>query len=123
MVRRGPFSHDAGFAAARDLLQSERAPTAIVCGNDFIALGALSAARQAGLRVPVDVTIIGFDDIPMAGWPLVNLTTITCDLDALAQAAVAQLLAEIQGPRRSTAVERIPVTLALRGTHAAPRAT
>jgi LacI family transcriptional regulator len=120
MVRRGPFSHDAGFAAASDLLRSDARPTAIVCGNDFIALGALSAVRQAGLRVPDDVTIIGFDDIPMAGWPLVDLTTITCDLDALARTAVAQLLTEIQGPRRSTAVVRIPVTLALRGTHGPP---
>lgn len=120
MIRRIPFGHDYGLRAAQELLQLQDRPTAIVCGNDVIALGALSAARVAGIRVPQDMTIIGFDDIPMAAWPLVNLSTVHCDLGALAGSAVELLLAELAGPGHPPAVRRIPVSLMLRGTHAAP---
>jgi DNA-binding LacI/PurR family transcriptional regulator len=121
MVRRVPFTHDAGREAAHDLLGGDPAPTAVVCGNDVIALGVLSAARERGLRVPQDLTVVGFDDIPMAGWPLVDLTTVRCDLVALARAAVDLLLATIAEPQRPPVVRRIPVSLRLRGTHGPPR--
>jgi DNA-binding LacI/PurR family transcriptional regulator len=117
-VRRVDFSHDAGMAAALDLLDSARPPTAIACGNDVIALGALSAARRLRVRVPEDVSILGFDDIPIAGWPLVSLTTVHCDLDALARTAVGMLVGEIAEPRAAAlTVHREPVHLVHRGTH------
>jgi LacI family transcriptional regulator len=117
---RARFGHDAGLEAARGLLQQSRRPTAIVCGNDVIALGALSAACTLGLSVPGDLTIIGFDDIPMAGWPLISLTTVRCDLDALALSAVQMLNDEIEHPGTPPRLTRIPVDLVLRSTHAAP---
>jgi LacI family transcriptional regulator len=66
-VLRTAFDHDAGRGAAGEQLDRAARPTAIVGGNDLIALGVLSAARERGLRVPEDLTVIGFDDIPMAG--------------------------------------------------------
>jgi LacI family transcriptional regulator, galactose operon repressor len=96
-VRRVAFDHDASLAAALELLDGPSPPTAIICGNDVIALGALSAAALLGLSVPGQLTVTGFDDIQLAGWPLIALTTVRCDLAALARTAVDLLLAEIAG--------------------------
>jgi LacI family transcriptional regulator len=109
------------MAAAHSLFDESPRPTAIVCGNDVLALGALSAARQRGLRVPEDLTVVGFDDIAVAGWPIVNLTTVRVDLDLLAATAVEMLLVEIGSDRNDsrtrTVQRRIPVETRLRGTH------
>jgi LacI family transcriptional regulator len=122
MVRRVPFDHDAGYRAALDLLQGEARPTAIVCGNDVLAIGALSAIRSAGLGVPADVTVVGFDDIRLASWPLIDLTTVRCDLEALARAAVDMLQGRIAGRAGLPPTVVLPVSLILRGTHGpAPR--
>ncbi len=117
---RAGFGHDAGYTAAIPLLQSDDRPSAIVCGNDVIALGVLSAARSLGLAVPAGLTVIGFDDIPMAGWPLVGLTTVRCDLGALAEVAVELLLAAQRNPGGAPVERRIPVSLVLRTTHGPP---
>lgn len=121
MIRRTAFSHDGGRAAAIDLLTQSSRPTAIVCGNDVIALGTLSAARELRIAVPEELTVAGFDDIPMAGWPLVNLTTVHCELERLATTAVELLLAEVGGPQRPAQLHLLPVSLVLRGTHGPPR--
>lgn len=117
-TRRAAFGHDPGRVAGHELLGRADRPTAIVCGNDVIALGVLSAARERGISVPQELTVIGFDDIPMAAWPLVDLTTVRCDLEALARIAVELLVAEIQEPGRAPVDRRIAVSLVLRGTHA-----
>jgi LacI family transcriptional regulator len=124
LVRRTRFGHDAGMAAALSLLEESPRPTALVCANDVLALGALSAARDQGLRVPEDLTVIGFDDIDVAGWPIACLTTVRVDLDLLAATAVEMLLAEIENGGkdvgRGPVERRIPVELCLRGTHGPP---
>ncbi|MGW3473010.1 LacI family DNA-binding transcriptional regulator [Saccharopolyspora sp. NPDC000995] len=114
---RTNFGHDTGRAAASELLDRADPPTAIVGGNDVIALGILSAARERGLRVPEDLTVVGFDDIPMAGWPLVNLTTIRCDLEELARVSVELLQQTMASPEPLVTKRRVPVSLILRGTH------
>jgi DNA-binding LacI/PurR family transcriptional regulator len=121
LVRCTGFGHDTGMAAAHSLLDEAPRPSALVCANDVLALGALSAARQRGLRVPEDLTVVGFDDIAAAEWPIADLTTVRVDLDLLAETAVEMLLAEIAssdmlGADRSLE-RRIPVQLRLRGTH------
>jgi DNA-binding LacI/PurR family transcriptional regulator len=113
------------MAAAHSLFDESPRPSALVCANDVLALGALSAARQRGLRVPDDVTIVGFDDIASAEWPIADLTTVRVDLDLLAATAVDMLLAEIGSsgtpcPHRPME-RRIPVELRLRGTHGPAR--
>ncbi len=118
MVLRAAFGHDPGRAAAHVLLRRADPPTAVVCGNDVIALGVLSAARERGIPVPAALTVIGFDDIPMASWPLVDLTTVHCDLEGLAATAVELLLTAMHTPGRAPVDRRIPVRLVLRGTHA-----
>ena len=117
---RTTFGHDAGEAAAGLLLDRPDRPTAIVGGNDMIALGILSAVRERGLRVPEDLTVVGFDDIPMAGWPLVNMTTVRCDLEELARMSVELLLQAMAGDTPQAFECRLPVSLVLRGTHGSP---
>jgi len=98
LVRRGDFSHAAGRRGAGELLQRSRRPTAIFCANDVIALGAIDAAVQAGLRVPEQLSIVGFDDIGMAAWSVFELTTVRQGIRPLAAAAVELLLARLADP-------------------------
>ncbi|MCM1011195.1 MULTISPECIES: LacI family DNA-binding transcriptional regulator [unclassified Brevibacterium] len=120
LIRHGDFTAEAGRRGALDLLDAPVRPTALVCGNDYIAIGALNAAKELGLSVPEDLTVIGFDDVAMASWELIDLTTVHCDLSALAWDAVDSLLRLI-GDRPADCLRVTAVDLVLRGTHAAPR--
>jgi len=93
LTHRGPFEFDTGHRAMRELLALPSPPTAVFCGNDVVAIGALNAALAAGVRVPDELSLIGFDDIPMASWEVFQLTTIGHDLDLMARSA-AELLVE-----------------------------
>lgn len=115
-TRRVSFTEEGGRAAALELLASPLRPTAIVCGNDYIAFGVLNAAKARGIAVPDDLTVIGFDDVAMAAWELLSLTTVRCDLDALAAEAVDMLLRMVRGDQVG-GVRRVPTELVLRGTH------
>nr|WP_245989285.1 LacI family DNA-binding transcriptional regulator [Agromyces tardus] len=75
-IRFGDFHVDGGRDRARDILALENRPTAIFAGSDLQALGVLDAAREAGLRVPEDLSIVGYDDIPLARWVSPRLTTV-----------------------------------------------
>lgn len=93
LVREGPYSHQSGYQHARDLLRLQDRPTAIFCGNDVIGFGAVDAARSLGVDVPSGVSILGFDDVPMAAWEVFQLTTVRQPLADMAIAA-ARMLAE-----------------------------
>jgi len=99
-MRRGPYTYETGHAAALELLGVDDRPTALFCGNDVIALGALNACHRLGLRVPQDVSLVGFDDIAMASWDLIRLTTIRQDLRRMAQIAVELVLEPPARPER-----------------------
>ncbi|MGH3381171.1 MAG: LacI family DNA-binding transcriptional regulator [Actinoallomurus sp.] len=118
-VRRGPFEFATGHRALTDLLAAEPAPTAVFCGNDVIAFGALDAARRTGVRVPEDLTVIGFDDIPMAAWAAFDLTTVRHDLREMARTAARVLVGRITGST-APSPERVvfPAAMVPRGTHA-----
>lgn len=92
-VREGPYTHQSGYQHALSLLRSPEPPTALLCGNDVIAFGAIDAARSLGLTVPDDVSIVGYDDVPMASWEVFQLTTVRQPLDEMARTA-ARLLVE-----------------------------
>ncbi|MEV7756657.1 LacI family DNA-binding transcriptional regulator [Microbacterium sp. NPDC089180] len=96
LVRHGPFDTDAGDAATAELLALEGAPTLIFCGNDVMAYGALNAARRAGVPVPDGVSIIGFDDLPPASWPIIELSTIAYDYVQMAREAGRLMVRRIE---------------------------
>ncbi len=93
---RGPFEMETGYAGARRVLERDEPPTVIVCGSDVVAYGALNAAHDLGLTVPGDVSVAGFDDLPAARWPVLQLTTVAFDLDAMARCAAGLLVARIE---------------------------
>jgi LacI family transcriptional regulator len=106
LLRWGDFSHEAGFRWARDLLDGARPPTAIFAGNDRQALGVYEAARQLGLSIPDDLSVVGFDDLPLARWVSPPLTTIRQPLVEIGTTAAELLLQLIAGRRlRSTRLE------------------
>jgi LacI family transcriptional regulator len=93
-------------------------PTAVFCGNDVIAMGAFNAARALGIRTPQDLSVIGFDDIPMAWWEVFELTTVQSDLARLAAATADLLFRRIADPTIEKTRVVLPARLVLRGTHA-----
>jgi DNA-binding LacI/PurR family transcriptional regulator len=106
------FDYDEGYAAAVSLLAAGSRPDGIFCVNDLVAFGVLDAIdREFGLSVPGDIQVIGFDDIAMAAWRGLDLTTFRQDIPALALASV-DLLAD--SPPSSTLT--VAPRLVLRGT-------
>ena len=115
---------DLGYAVARGLLRVRPRATALFAFNDISALGAIRAIREAGLRVPEDVSVLGFDDIPSAAYQHPGLTTIRQPLYEMGQRAADTLVARIERPE-----EPVPRTISLepslvvRGTTAGARST
>ena len=121
--RAGQFSHNSGYECCLDLLAAEPRPTAIFAANDVIAFGALDAARRLGVSVPDELSIVGFDDIDMAGWEGFNLTTVRQPLAQMGHAAVSLLLERIAavGDQHRPRTLVFPVGLVRRDTLAAAR--
>ncbi|MCD0485595.1 LacI family transcriptional regulator [Streptacidiphilus sp. ASG 303] len=87
-----PFDRYGAYKVALDLLRSPDRPPAVFCSTDDQAVGVLRAAREAGVRVPEDLAVVGFDDIPEAAFCDPPLTTVASDRDAMARAAVDLVL-------------------------------
>ncbi|MCJ7873205.1 LacI family DNA-binding transcriptional regulator [Marinovum sp. 2_MG-2023] len=84
----GGFDYQQAFRAAQDLLGQRPLPDAVFCANDIMAIAFLDAARIAGVSVPQDIAVIGFDDIPMASWAAYRLTTVRQPLRRMLHQAV-----------------------------------
>ncbi|HEY3871368.1 MAG TPA: LacI family DNA-binding transcriptional regulator [Actinocrinis sp.] len=122
LVRAGDFHHEAGFALGMELLRLPDRPTAIFAGNDLQALGLYEAARVLGLRVPDDLSVVGFDDLPVARWVGPPLTTIRQPLAEMAVTA-ARLVVDLARGRRPGALRvELATRLVERSSTAAPRA-
>jgi LacI family transcriptional regulator len=93
----GPTIED-GHQAAKNLLELAPRPTAILAINDLLAMGALRAAADLGLHVPNDLSLVGYDNIPMANYLVPRLTTVTKDAYELGKKAFDVVLARIKNP-------------------------
>lgn len=123
-VVRTAMTEDAGYLAALELLDrpaGER-PTAVFAAADVAALGVLRAAAQRGLRVPEDLSVVGFDDVPLARLPGTALTTVDASSTAVGATAVDLLMDRVADPGRERRVEVAPTSLVARRTTAPPRA-
>ncbi len=106
LVRHGDFYHEGGYACGGALLDSAQPPTAIFAGSDQQALGVYEAARQRGRRIPQDLSVVGFDDLPAAAWVSPPLTTVRQPLADMGRVAAEMLGDLIEGiPLRSQRVE------------------
>src|SRR3954468_14877428 len=97
IVMNGDFSVESGAVAAERLLGREEPPTAIFCFNDEMAMGAVETAKRRGLRVPLDVSIVGFDDIRFARCVDPPLTTVAQPMRAIGEGTVRLLLEILNG--------------------------
>ncbi|MFF8841217.1 LacI family DNA-binding transcriptional regulator [Streptomyces sp. NPDC015127] len=119
-VVRGPFTREGGYAAARTLLARGSLPTCVFAVTDVMAVGALAAFREEGVRVPEDVSLAGFDDIPLVRELSPPLATVALPLTEMGQAVMALALRETGGPR--SRVLRVGGEVVLRASVAAPPA-
>jgi LacI family transcriptional regulator len=121
LVRNGDFHHEGGFMCGGELLDLPDPPSAIFAGSDQQAFGLYEAARQRGLRVPQDLSVVGFDDLPVARWVSPPLTTVRQPLAEMGRAAAQMLDDMIDGvPLRTNRVE-LSTELIVRESTAAPR--
>jgi DNA-binding LacI/PurR family transcriptional regulator len=118
-VRCGDFTEESGYAATREILGASPPPTALLCANDRIALGAYAAVADAGRRVPDDVSVVGFDDTPIARYVRPTLTTVAIPTYEMGSAAVRVLLAQLDG-NTEPEVETMPTRLVVRDSTAPP---
>ncbi len=121
LIREGTHTAEGGEKAMRELLKLSRVPTAVVCSNDWTAIGALHAIHAAGLRVPEDISLVGFDDIPMSSFITPSLTTVRMsarDIGATAFQAIFSLIGEehLEGD-----VYQVATRLVVRESTAKPR--
>ncbi len=97
LIRHGDFLHEGGFTAARELLALPDRPTAIFAGSDLQAMGVYEAARQARLGIPGDLSVVGFDDLPICQWMSPPLTTIRQPLEEMGRIAARTLFQQLAG--------------------------
>jgi len=115
----GDWTAESGYTLGR-VLAHDQAVTAVFAANDQMALGLLRALHEAGRSVPGEVSVVGFDDMAEAAsfWP--PLTTVRQSFDELGSQVVRSLLDEARSGVRTAAVERVPVSLVVRGSTAPP---
>ena len=111
--------YEGGAAIAAQLLDrpAERRPEGVFCANDTLAFGFMDAARQTfGLRIPEDIAVVGFDDVPMAAAASFQLTSVRQDIEGLAAEAVDRLVERMSDPTRPARSQTLPVELIERRT-------
>jgi LacI family transcriptional regulator len=119
-LERDLTSPELGYPVVQELLKHQRAFTAIVSFNDIAAIGAIRALRDANLRVPEDVSVMGFDDIQVAAYHNPRLTTIRQPLHDMGETAARILLQRMQGFKDYPVEFAVPPELIIRETTAAP---
>jgi LacI family xylobiose transport system transcriptional regulator len=102
LIRFGNFQVDGGRDAARALLEADERPTAIFAGSDLQALGVIDAARSLGLRIPRDLSLVGYDDLQLAQWSSPALTTIHQPLTKMAEEAARLVIRMSEGELETT---------------------
>ncbi len=109
------YTFDAGRAEMLRLLTRERAE-AYFCGDDVLSIGALSAISDAGLSVPDDIGIIGLNDMEMARWENINLTTIHQPIAEIINASIDKIVSALDDPDRKPEAHLFPCRIVDRGT-------
>jgi LacI family transcriptional regulator len=115
LIEEGPFNEVGGYQGARTLLARSTRPTAIFAANDLMAIGAMKAIREAGLRIPDDIAVVGFDNISAAELVTPQLTTIAQAQEQMGRAAAELLFTRIAGEASETPrIVELPFELVVR---------
>ncbi|HSM26435.1 MAG TPA: LacI family DNA-binding transcriptional regulator [Anaerolineaceae bacterium] len=121
LMYEGTFAQLDGYVGANKFLGLKKPPTAIFASNDVMAMAAMDAAREKGLRVPEDISIIGFDDIPQASLVRPSLTTIRQPLEQMGRTAAQVLLDILRNPINSYKRIELPTELIIRDSTTKPK--
>ncbi len=111
LIISGDFQHESGYRAGHQLLKLPQPPSALFVCNDLMAVGALCAIHEAGFRVPADISVVGFDDIPLASFTVPRLTTIAQPAQRIGAVAVKLLIRRLQNREAPAQHELLPVRL------------
>jgi LacI family transcriptional regulator len=121
LIYEGTFAQPDGYMGASAFLDLPDPPTAIFASNDVMAMGVMDAVRNRGLRVPDDISVLGFDDIPQAALVRPALTTVQQPLEKMGRVAAQMLLDRLQNPARTIERIELPTRLIVRESCQAPR--
>ncbi len=121
LIYEGTFFQPDGYAGASAMLDLPVPPTAIFASNDVMAMGVMDAVRNRGLRVPADVSIIGFDDIPQASLVRPALTTVSQPLEKMGRVATQMLLDLLRHPEKEAERIELPTELVVRDSCQPPQ--
>ena len=121
LLGRGDFSYESGLAAAAALLDGSDPPTGIVAANDQMALATMAVARERGLAIPADLSLVSFDDTPMVRFTQPPLTAIAQPIAEVSARATELIIAHRAGRPTPEASVVIPASLIVRSSTAAPR--
>lgn len=117
-LETGNFSYISGLEAGKRLLSLEERPTAIFAVSDTVAFGVMDAARSLGLRLPKDLSVVGYDDIDAAAQADPPLTSVKPPLQRLAEAGVRELVARVENSQQQHSCIELPSTLMIRASTA-----
>ena len=121
LIVEGDFRFEGGRLAATAILNSGKRPTAVVVANDMMALGAMNEFKAAGLNIPGDISIVGFDDIAFASISEPSLTTVCSPRVEIGRRAIEALISTIKSPDQAGVEVKIPTYLIIRRSTAPPR--
>jgi DNA-binding LacI/PurR family transcriptional regulator len=122
MVVDGHYDREIAVQATRDLMARSSTPDAIFVGNDHMAFAVMDTLRgELGLSVPEEVSVVGYDDVPLAAWAAYDLTTLRQPLNRMVEATVDTLLGQIADPLRPSQKIEIEGPLILRGSAKTPK--
>lgn len=110
----GDFNYQAGYNAGKSVLSVANPPDALFCCNDITALAVIDSTRELGIRVPEDLAIVGFDDIPMASWNPYQLTTVRQPVERMVQEALDLIDDHTIKPSGDGTTRMLPGALILR---------
>lgn len=114
LIQTGDYSRKAGFAGTQRLLNLSDPPTAIFASNDQSATGAIKAVLEAGLHVPDDISVVGFDNVPEAAYAHPRLTTVDQSIDKMGYIATEMLISLIEGDALESDLYKVPTQLVVR---------
>ena len=117
LLKWGDLNPESGFEATKHLLEQKNRPSAILAGNDQMAFGAIHAARQLGFKVPKDLAVVGFDDVPLSAYFEPPLTTVRIPRYRLGEGTMEMLIDLIQG-KEFNRIRWFKTKLIIRGTTA-----
>lgn len=121
LIYEGDFLQADGYSGAQVLLDLNDPPTAVFASNDVMAMGVMDAVRSRGLRVPEDISILGFDDIPQAASVRPSLTTVRQPLEDMGRLAAQMLLDRIKNPEKEIYRVELPTELIIRNSTMPPK--